>query len=404
MTAVPFTIDVPQAVLDDLQRRLQATRWIDDLNDPGWSHGLSIPYMRELVAYWHSAFDWRAQEDSLNGFPNFRTDVKGGQIIHFIHEQGKGPDPLPIILTHGFPDSVLRFAKLIPMLADPAAYGGDPADAFHVVAPSLPGYGFSDKPHDGTSLFQVGDMWHDLMTRVLGYDHYVAHGGDWGSTITDFLARDHSDAVLAIHLTDVPFYHALAGAPTDPSRAERDYLDFVAKFQPSQGAYAFVQGAQPQVVATGLNDSPAGLAAWIVEKFRRWSDCDGDVERAFTKDELLANVMLYWVTQTINSSFLPYYDVTQAGAMTWLRQKLNEWKGSDEVPAAFAMFPKDLSSPPREWAARFYNVQRWTPMPHGGHFAALEEPDLLANDLRTFFRPFRGMMAAMRSELFKSGD
>lgn len=402
MTAVPFTIDIPQAVLDDLQRRLHATRWIDDLDDPGWDHGLSVPYMRELVSYWRSGFDWRAQEDALNGFANFRVDVKGGHIIHFIHEQGKGPDPLPIILTHGFPDSVLRFAKVIPMLTDPAAHGGDPADAFHVVAPSLPGYGFSDKPHSGGSLFHVSDMWHDLMTRVLGYDHYVAHGGDWGSTITDFLARDHSDAVLAIHLTDVPFYHALAGVPSDPSRAERDYLDRIAKFQQSEGAYAVVQGAQPQVAAMGLNDSPAGLAAWLIEKFRRWSDCDGDVERAFTKDELLANVMLYWVTQTINSSFLPYYDVTQAGAMTWLGQKLNEWKGSDEVPTAFAMFPKDLSTPPREWAERFYNVQRWTTMPHGGHFAALEEPDLLVNDIRTFFRPFRGMMAAMRSELFKS--
>ena len=402
MTAVPFTIDIPQAVLDDLQRRLQATRWIDDLGDPGWDHGLSVPYMRELVAYWQSGFDWRAQEDALNGFANFRVDVKGGQIIHFIHEQGKGPDPLPIVLTHGFPDSVLRFAKVIPMLTDPAAHGGDPADAFHVVAPSLPGYGFSDKPHAGGSLFHVSDLWHGLMTRVLGYDHYVAHGGDWGSTITDFLARDHSDAVLAIHLTDVPFYHSLAGAPNDPSRAERDYLDQISKFQQGEGAYAFIQGAQPQVAAMGLNDSPAGLAAWLVEKFRRWSDCDGDVERAFTKDELLANVMLYWVTQTINSSFLPYYDVTQAGAMTWLGQKLNEWKGSDEVPTAFAMFPKDLSTPPREWAERFYNVQRWTTMPHGGHFAALEEPDLLVNDLRTFFRPFRGMMAAMRSELFKS--
>src|SRR5262249_25343863 len=249
MTAVPFTIDVPQTILDDLQDRLLATRWVDDLNDAGWGHGLSIPYMRELALYWQSGFDWRAQEDTLNAFANFRAQVKGGQIIHFIHEQGKGPDPLPIVLTHGFPDSILRFAKIIPMLTDPAGHGGDPADAFHVVAPSLPGYGFSDKPRDSGTLFHIGDMWHGLMTRVLGYEHYVAHGGDWGSTITDFLARDHSDAVLGIHLTDVPFYHALAGPPSDPSRAERQYLDDVAKYQQSAGAYAFIQGAQPQVAA-----------------------------------------------------------------------------------------------------------------------------------------------------------
>ena len=401
MSANAFTIEVPQSTLDDLRRRLSATRWIDDLNDSGWDHGLSVPFMRDLVSYWQTSFDWRAQERALNAFANFRAELDGGQNIHFIHERGNGPDPLPIILTHGFPDSVLRFTKIIPLLTDPGAHGGDPADAFDVIAPSLPGYAFSDKPREPGSLFHVGDLWHDLMTRVLGYDHYVAHGGDWGSTITEFLARDHSDAVLGMHLTDVPFFHALA-APGGLSRTERDYLDAIGKFQQSAGAYAFVQGTQPQVVALGLNDSPAGLAAWIVEKFRRWSDCDGDVERAFSKDELLANVMLYWVTGTINSSFLPYYDVTQAGAMTWIRQKVNEWKGSDDVPAAFALFPKDLSTPPREWAERFFNVQQWTAMPRGGHFAALEEPELLVNDLRTFFRPFREMMAARRSELFRS--
>lgn len=401
MSMHPFTVNVPQSILDDLRRRLDATRWIDDLGDPGWGHGLNVPYMRELVSYWQSTFDWRPQEAMLNSMPNFRAELKGGQVVHFIHVRGVGPDPLPIILTHGFPDSILRFAKIIPLLTDPGSHGGDPADAFDVVVPSLPGYGFSEKPSQDGTLFQVGDMWHDLMTRVLGYERYVAHGGDWGGMISDFMARDHSSAVLAIHLTDVPFYHSFA-KPDDPSHAEKRYLDQIAEFQRASGAYAFVQGTQPQVPALGLNDSPAGLAAWLVEKFRRWSDCDGDVEHAFTKDELLANVMIYWVTGTINSSFLPYYDVSQAGAATWLRQKLNEWKGSDAVPAAFAMFPKDLSSPPREWAERFYNVQRWTEMPRGGHFAAMEEPDLLVNDLRTFFRTFRGMVAAMRTELFKT--
>lgn len=400
MSVHRFTINIAQDVLDDLGRRLDATRWIDDLNDPGWDHGLSVPYMRELVRYWRHDFDWRAQEKALNAFANFRTELKGGQVIHFIHERGRGADPLPIVLTHGFPDSVLRFAKIIPMLTDPENHGGDPADAFDVVAPSLPGYGFSAKPRRDGGVFEIADLWNELMTSVLGYDHYAAHGGDWGSTITDFLARDHSDAVLAVHLTDVPFYHALV-KPDKLTRDEEKYLDSVAKYQQTAGAYAFIQGGQPQVAALPLNDSPAGLAGWIVEKFRRWSDCDGDVERAFTKDELLSNVMIYWATETINSSFLPYYDVTQAGAMTWIKQKLNEWKGSSDVPAAFAMFPKDLSRPPREWAERFYNVQRWTEMPHGGHFAALEEPDLVVNDIRTFFRPFRAIVSAMRSELFR---
>ena len=338
-------------------------------------------------AHWRDRFDWRAQESALNSFANFRVTLKDGIGIHFIHERGRGPNPLPIVLTHGFPDSVARFAKIIPMLTDPARYGADVGDSFDVVAPSLPGYAFSDRACSSGSVFHVGDLWHELMME-LGYQRYVAHGGDWGSTITELLARDHGKHVVAIHLTDVPFFHSFQ-KPDDPSHAERKYLDSIATFQQREGAYAFVQGSQPQVAAVGLNDSPAGLATWIVEKFRRWSDCDGDVERRFTKDELLTNVMLYWVTETINSSFLPYYDVTQAGALTWIGQKLKEWKGTTTVPTAFALFPKDLSSPPREWAERFFNVQRWSEMSSGGHFAALEEPESLARDIREFVRPFR---------------
>jgi len=387
MPPSPFTIAIPQAELDDLRARLTRTRWIDELGGQGWSHGLDVAYMRGLVDYWCSRFDWRAQERALNEFPNFRTDIDGIG-IHFIYQRGRGPNPLPIVLTHGFPDSVLRYAKIIDVLADPASHGGDPGDSFDVVVPSLPGYGFSDPPHRDGMLFHVGDLWHELMSKQLGYERYVAHGGDWGSTITEFLARDHAGAVRAIHLTDVPFFHSFQ-KPSDPSDAERKYFETIAKFTQAQGAYAAVQGSQPQVAALGLNDSPAGLAGWIIEKFRRWSECDGDVERAFTRDELLANVTLYWVTQTITSSFLPYYDVTQAGAMTWIKQKLKEWAGSSNVPAGFAMFPKDLSHPPREWAERFYNVRRWTEMPRGGHFAALEQPKLLVDDMRTFFRDFR---------------
>jgi microsomal epoxide hydrolase len=292
------------------------------------------------------------------------------------------------VLTHGFPDSFLRFAKVIPMLTDPASHGGDAADAFDVVVPSIPGYAFSDRAEEDGMLFRVGDLWHELMTRVLGYERYGAHGGDWGSTITELLARDHGDVVVGVHLTDIPFFHAFR-PPDDPSAREKKYLESIRNFGQDQGAYAMIQGGQPQALSLGLNDSPAGLAAWLVEKFRRWSDCDGDVERRFTKDELLANVTLYWVTETIDSSFAPYFDVAHAGAGTWIKQGIKQWRGSSEVPAAFALFPKDLSSPPREWAERFFNVERWTEMPRGGHFAALEEPELLVEDMREFFRPLR---------------
>ena len=388
MAVQPFPITVSQDVLDDLGQRLARTRWIDDLGDSGWKYGLSIDYMRELATYWQTQFDWRAQERALNCFANFRVELKGGLAIHFIHERGRGPNPLPIVLTHGFPDSIARFIKLIPMLTDPRSHGGDPDDAFDVVAPSLPGYAFSDRYASEGTVFHVGDLWHELMTKHLGYQRFAAHGGDWGSTITEFMARDHGDDVLGIHLTDIPFFHSFQ-KPDDLSHDERKYLDAIAKFPQTQGAYALVQGSQPQVAALALGDSPMGLAGWIIEKFRRWSDCDGDVERRFTKDELLTNVMLYWVTRTINSSFLPYYDVANAGAMTWITQKFKEWKGKSDVPAAFAMFPKDLTSPPREWGERFFNVQRWTTMPRGGHFAALEEPALLAEDIRAFFRTLR---------------
>lgn len=388
MSMHPFQIAVEQGVLDDLQMRLERTRWVDNLDDSGWKYGLSIPYMRELASYWRAGFDWRSQEAGLNRFSQSRVELKSGICIHCIHERGRGPAPFPIILTHGFPDSIVRFSKLIPMLTDPAANGGDAADSFDVVAPSLPGYAFSDKLASGDTVFDVGDMWHELMVEHFHYSRFGAHGGDWGSTITELLARDHSGEVLGIHLTDVPFLHAYQ-QPGDPSHAEKKYLEAIQGFPQTQGAYALLQGSEPQVAAIGLADSPVALAAWIVEKFRRWSDCDGELERAFTKDELLTNVMLYWTTGTIASSFLPYYDVAHMDAFGWMRQKVKQWRGSASVPAAFALFPKDLSRPPREWAERFFNVQRWTEMSRGGHFPALEAPEVLAQDIRAFFRPLR---------------
>ena len=384
----PFEVSISQAELDDLEHRLANTRWIDELGKGGWGYGLSVSYMRDLARYWLHEFDWRAQEAAINRFSHYVTDIDGSR-VHFIHERGKGPNPLPLVLTHGFPDSFLRFAKIIPMLADPASHGGDATDAFDVIVPSLPGFGYSERGESGPTLFEFAGVWHRLLTDVLGYERYAAHGGDWGSFVTEMLARDHSSAVLGIHLTDVPFYHAMRPPKDDVSHAERKFLDAIKKFPQSEGAYALIQGAQPQALALGLNDSPVGLAAWIIEKFRRWSDCDGEVEQSFSRDELLSNVMIYWVTGSINRSFGPYYDIAHAGGVEWTKQWVKQAVGSSSVPAGFAMFPKDLTNPPREWAERFFNVQRWTEMPRGGHFAALEEPELLVKEIREFFRPIR---------------
>jgi len=370
-----------------LRQRLAKTRWPDEIKDAEWEYGTNLAYLKTLVQYWQNKFDWSEQEEVINRFAHFRTEIDGFG-IHFIHERGRGENPLPIILTHGFPDSFLRFAKIIPMLTDPAEYGGDPADSFDVVVPSLPGYGFSDKPAKAGMLFRVADLWATLMTERLGYERYGAHGGDWGSTVTEHLARSYSDSVVGIHLTDVPFSH-LFEKPKDLSASEKKFIARSKKWEQEEGAYAMIQSTKPQSLAYGLNDSPAGLAAWIVEKFRSWSDCNGDIETRFTKDELLTNLTVYWVTETINSSFRFYYDAMNAGAMTWIVEMVKKWVGLSKVPTGFASFPRDLLPPPREWAERFFNIQRWTEMPRGGHWAATEEPELLAEDIRAFFRPLR---------------
>ena len=384
----PFKIELLPQVLDDLRQRLQSTRWTSQIRGTGWEAGTDLQYLRELVKYWQHGFDWRRQERELNRFEHFKTQVDEFG-IHFIHERGKGPAPFPLILTHGYPDSFYRFVKLIPMLTDPLSYGGRAEDAFDVVVPDLPGYGFSDKPARHGSIFQVNNLWARLMTDKLGYAKYGAHGGDWGSTVTEQLARSHPGSVVAIHLTDVPFGHLLQKKPEDLSPAEKKFFEHNEKWLPKEGAYATIQSSKPQSLAHGLNDSPAGLASWMVEKFRAWSDCDGDLESRFTKDELLTQIMIYWATESIGTSFLPYYDFANAGVFKWIQEGVKNWIGSSRVPAAFALFPKDISQPPREWAQRFFNVQRWTEMPRGGHFAAMEEPAALAEDLRAWFRQFR---------------
>jgi pimeloyl-ACP methyl ester carboxylesterase len=381
----PFEIRVDDATLRDLEARLATARLPADAATD-WEAGTSPAYLRELVAYWRTGFDWRAREADLGRFAHFSTTLDGAR-VHFIHERGRGEAPLPLVLTHGYPDSFCRYQKLIPLLVDPASSGGDPRDAFDVVVPSLPGFAFSAPLEGPGGIFRVADLWHALMSG-LGYRRYGAHGGDWGSTVTEHLGRSHGDAVVGVHLTDVPFWHAFQ-KPHRRSAAEDDYLAAIDGFQKKEGAYAMIQGTRPQTLADGLTDSPAGLAAWMVQFYQRWSDCDGDVERAFTKDELLTNIMIYWTSGTIASSFEPYYDLVHAGAGRWTVEMAKQLVGT-KVPAGFAMFPKDLSHPPREWAERFFDVERWTEMRRGGHFGAMEEPAALADEIRAFFRPLRG--------------
>lgn len=383
----PFNIYVDPEVLSDLLRRLRNTRWSYQVEGAGWNAGTDLEYLRELANYWQDAYDWRKHEAALNKFAHFKTKVEDIG-IHFIHERGKGPNPFPLILTHGYPDSFYRFTKIIPMLTDPESFGGRAEDSFDVIVPDLPGYGFSDKPPKEGTVFRVNDLWAQLMTDKLGYKKFGAHGGDWGSTVTEQLARSHADSCVAIHLTDVPFGHILQ-KPDDPSPVESKFFKHSDEWLQKEGAYALIQSTKPESLAQGLNDSPTGLAAWLVEKFRTWSDCGGNVETRFTKDELLTNIMIYWATETIGPSFLTYYDFANASAFAWIKEGMKKWVGSSKVPAAFAIFPKDISHPPREWAERFFNVQRWTEMPRGGHFAAMEEPELLAEDIRDWFRAYR---------------
>jgi pimeloyl-ACP methyl ester carboxylesterase len=385
MSIQPYDLRIADAVLHDLQARLASAR-LPAVDATGWDAGMDPAFLRDLVDHWRFAYDWRAQEAQLRRLGHFTAELRG-TTVHFVHERGRGEAPLPLVLTHGFPDSFVRFVKLIPLLVDPASHGGDPRDAFDVVVPSLPGFAFSGRPDRHSDLFHVADRWHDLMT-ALGYARYGAHGGDFGSTVTERLARGHGASLVGIHLTDVPFWHAFR-PPDDRSPAETEYLAAIDRFQRTEGAYAMIQGTRPQTLADALNDSPAGLAAWLVPFFQRWSDCDGDVARQFTKDELITHVMIYWLTGTIGSSFLPYHDVMHTSAPRWILHLIKDWLGESKVPAGFALFPRDLSHPPREWAERFFQVERWTEMPRGGHFAALEEPALLAEDIRAFFRPLR---------------
>ena len=377
----PFRIEIAETVLADLRDRLARTRFPDQALGAPWAYGADLAYVRELCAYWRARYDWRKHEALLNDFRQFTGPVAGID-LHFIHEEGRGPAPLPLLLSHGWPGSIWEFHKIIPMLTDPARFGGDPRDAFTVVAPSLPGYGFSFAPGQPRfGVTEIADAFATLMTEVLGYRRFGAQGGDWGGFITSRLGVAYPERLAGIHVNLLSLRRDLP-RPKDPTPEERTYLDDLGAWLREETGYQWIQGTKPQTLAFGLTDSPAGLAAWIVEKFRSWSDCGGDVERRFTKDELLTNITLYWVTGAINSSFWPYYARYHAPWPIGDGQRV-------EVPTAYAAFPKEIVRPPRSWAERVYNIRRWTVMPSGGHFAALEEPQALVDDLRAFFRDLR---------------
>ncbi len=378
----PFKINIPQSILDDLQERLKRTRWTDEPQDSGWSMGASLAYMKELVDYWQRKYDWRKYEAKLNQFSHFKADVDGVE-IHFIHERGKGPNPTPIILTHGWPDSFYRFHKIIPMLTDPEKFGAKAADSFDVVVPSMPGFGFSE--HKAMTATAVADLWATLMTEVLGYDQFTAAGGDLGTDVTKMLAIKYPDVVTAIHLTDVGFPNGTEDFST-LSPAEQEFAGKSQQWWYTEGAYNMLQSTKPQTVGAGLNDSPVGLATWIIEKFYAWSDSKGDIEKHFTKDELLTNIMIYWVTETISSSIRMYLENARAVYATGGGPKPAE---RAEVPTGVAAFPGEMVVVPREWAERNVNLKHFAEMKQGGHFAALEEPELFVGDLRAFFGELR---------------
>ena len=373
----PFRIDIPQANLDDLHRRLDDTRWPDGVTGVGWSQGIPLDYTRELAGYWRNTYDWRAQEARLNSFPQFRTEIDGHD-VHFVHVRSAEPEALPLVLTHGWPGSIVEFLDVIGPLTDPVAHGGRADDAFHVVVPTIPGYGFSG-PAVGWSTTRAAHAWAQLMAR-LGYDRYVAHGEDTGAAISRELAVIDAEHLLALHVT------MIASATVTPETADLDdpaekrALELAQRADYELGAYALLQASRPQTLSYALADSPVGQMAWIVERFKDWTDSTDAPEDAVDRDAMLTNVMIYWLNGTAGSSARYYYE----GAATWGRPE-----PATDVPVAVAVMPFDLGVPVRRMAERNHNIVRWTEFERGGHFAAMEEPDLIIDDLRAAFGDYR---------------
>ena len=341
MDVQPFALHTPESTLSDLKDRLRNVRWPDEIAGTNWSQGADLNFMKEIVDFWLTKFDWRAQEKAINKFSHFRADVDGFG-VHFIHERGRGPQPLPLVITHGWPGSFVEMLKIVPRLTDPAACGGDAADSFDVVVPSLPGYGFSERPtKKGMNAFRIAELWAQLM-RGLGYNRFGAQGGDWGASVSTALGLNEPQNLIGLHLNYVPgsFKPFIDPESSDLSDTEELFLESQNNWLQTEGGYGHVQATKPQTLAFGLNDSPVGLAAWIIEKFRDWSDCDGDVERRFTKDELLTNVMIYWTTETIHSSMRLYYEGRQ--------RPCTSRKASRKRPLRRREISKEAPFPPRE--------------------------------------------------------
>ena len=389
MAVTPFRIAVADADLDELRAAIARTRWPDQIDDARWDYGTELGYLQELVEYWAGGFDWRAQEASLNAVPQFRAQVDAPGFeqfgVHCVHQRGVGPDPLPLVLTHGWPSTHYEYHDVVGPLADPAAHGGDPADAFHVVVPSLPGYGFSDVPRRrGMTPRVIAALWVALM-RELGYERFAAAGCDWGAYVTALLGLDHPEALTGIHMGMLNFR---AAGPRDTSTDAAEYTAKAAAWRAEEIGYSMIQGTKPQSLAYGLTDSPAGLAGWIVEKWRRWSDCDGDVERLFTRDELLTTIAIYWFTGTINSANRLYYESRH--------HPVRLAEGERVLPPAGFLLERrvdgpngNVGPPPRARADAVYDVRRWTVADRGLHFPAMEHPELYVEELRALFRPLR---------------
>lgn len=381
----PFEIVVPDAAISDLKTRLQNTRLPDQISETTWEYGTDKTYLTELIDYWENEFDWKEQERTLNEFDHFKTEIDEIE-MHFIHQRSEHPNAIPLMIVHGWPGSISEFSKIIDPLVDPVAYGGSASDAFHVITPSLPGFGFSSAPtQPGYSPEKIAHILAALMEKI-GYQRYAIAGGDWGAIINRYLAFNYPDRLIGLHSNMM-----LAGPPTDrEQRADVTQVEETARaargaYMQNERAYQQIQGSKPQTLGYGLNDSPTGLAAWIVEKFHGWTDmpqgATGYLDNHFTKDELLTNIAIYWFTGTITSSTRIYYENSKTPIETPL--------GFINVPTGAAIFPAEIFVTPRAWAEAAYDLRHWSVMSEGGHFAALEKPDLYLNDLQIFFRLLR---------------